>query len=181
VPWAFLATLPGMLLTRSASAGARHRQPAGTLAGARAALLWFAGDHAPLVVRVDGWLPLLPDRRSRCAATRSPPRCCASIGARRRCVYFYSLSYMRGDPGQRRFFALLDFFVLAMNLLVLAGNLGVLVAGWAGVGLASFLLISFWRDKRARSAPACRRWSRTRSATPRCCSRPCCATAAPVT
>src|SRR5205823_13684549 len=50
-------------------------------------------------------------------------------------------------PGQRRFFCYLDFFVAAMAVLVLAGTLGVLLVGWAGVGLASFLLISFWRER----------------------------------
>ena len=34
-----------------------------------------------------------------------------------------------------------------MALLVLAGNLAVLLIGWTGVGISSFLLISFWRDR----------------------------------
>jgi len=148
LPWAFLATLPGLLLT---ALGAGRRPGTASLLGPvlvlAAGLSWFAGDHAPLVVRIDGWLPLLPDPAFalRCDALAAAMLC--AIGAVASCVYVYSLSYMRGDAGQQRFFALLDFFVLAMNLLVLAGNLGVLVAGWAGVGLASFLLISFWREK----------------------------------
>ena len=56
---------------------------------------------------------------------------------------------MSEDPpsSQRRFFMFLDFFVASMAILVLAGNLAVLLVGWAGVGLASFLLISFWHDR----------------------------------
>ena len=62
-------------------------------------------------------------------------------------VYVYSLGYMADDPGKRRFFVYLDLFVASMALLVLAGNLAVLLIGWTGVGISSFLLISFWRDR----------------------------------
>ena len=57
------------------------------------------------------------------------------------------LAAMADDPGRRRFFVYLDLFVTAMALLVLAGNLAVLLIGWTGVGISSFLLISFWRDR----------------------------------
>src|ERR671937_479281 len=63
------------------------------------------------------------------------------------CVYVYTLGYMAEDPGRRRFFVYLDLFVTTMSLLVLAGNLAVLLIGWTGVGISSFLLISFWRDR----------------------------------
>src|ERR671937_1413 len=63
------------------------------------------------------------------------------------CVYVYTLGYMAEDPGRRRFFVYLDVFVASMSLLVLAGNLAVLLIGWTGVGISSFLLISFWRDR----------------------------------
>ena len=43
-----------------------------------------------------------------------------------------------------RFFAYLNFFVFSMLLLVLAGNFVLLIVGWAFVGAASYLLISFW-------------------------------------
>ena len=43
-----------------------------------------------------------------------------------------------------RFFAYLNFFVFSMLLLVLAGNFLLLIVGWAFVGAASYLLISFW-------------------------------------
>ena len=51
------------------------------------------------------------------------------------------------EASRRRFFMFLDFFVASMAILVLAGNLAVLLVGWSGVGLASFLLISFWHEK----------------------------------
>ncbi len=59
-------------------------------------------------------------------------------------IHLYSISYMSEDAGLRRFFAYLNFFVFSMLLLVLAGNFVMLIAGWAFVGAASYLLISFW-------------------------------------
>jgi NADH-quinone oxidoreductase subunit L len=59
-------------------------------------------------------------------------------------IHLYSISYMDGDRGFARYFAYLNFFVFSMLLLVLAGNFLLLIAGWAFVGAASYLLISFW-------------------------------------
>jgi NADH-quinone oxidoreductase subunit L len=59
-------------------------------------------------------------------------------------IHLYSISYLQGDRGYSRFFAYLNFFVFSMLLLVLAGNFIVLIVGWAFVGAASYLLISFW-------------------------------------
>ena len=62
-------------------------------------------------------------------------------------IHVYSIGYMREDPGYSRFFAYMNLFVLSMLLLVLAGNLVWLIIGWAGVGLCSYLLISFWYER----------------------------------
>ncbi len=59
-------------------------------------------------------------------------------------IHVYSTSYMASDRGYARFFAYLNFFVFSMLLLVLAGNFVLLTVGWAFVGAASYLLISFW-------------------------------------
>ena len=59
-------------------------------------------------------------------------------------IHLYSVSYLEGDEGYVRFFAYLNFFVFSMLLLVLAGNFLLLIVGWAFVGAASYLLISFW-------------------------------------
>jgi len=59
-------------------------------------------------------------------------------------IHLYSISYMDKDRGFVRYFSYLNFFVFAMLLLVLAGNFLVLIVGWAFVGAASYLLISFW-------------------------------------
>jgi len=59
-------------------------------------------------------------------------------------IHLYSVSYLDEDRGNARFFAYLNFFVFSMLLLVLAGNFLLLIVGWAFVGAASYLLISFW-------------------------------------
>jgi NADH-quinone oxidoreductase subunit L len=59
-------------------------------------------------------------------------------------IHLYSISYLTSDRGFARFFAYLNFFVFSMLLLVLAGNLILLIIGWAFVGFASYALISFW-------------------------------------
>jgi NADH-quinone oxidoreductase subunit L len=59
-------------------------------------------------------------------------------------IHLYSISYIASDAGYVRFFAYLNFFVFSMLLLVLAGNFVLLIVGWAFVGAASYMLISFW-------------------------------------
>ena len=59
-------------------------------------------------------------------------------------IHLYSVTYVWSDRGYARFFAYLNYFVFSMLLLVLAGNFVILIVGWAFVGAASYLLISFW-------------------------------------
>ena len=59
-------------------------------------------------------------------------------------IHLYSVAYMGGDRGYARYFAYLNFFVFSMLLLVLAANFVILIIGWAFVGAASYLLISYW-------------------------------------
>jgi NADH-quinone oxidoreductase subunit L len=62
-------------------------------------------------------------------------------------IHLYAVGYMAHDPGRRRFFGYFNLFVAAMLLLVLGNNYVMLYIGWEGVGLASYLLISFWFDR----------------------------------
>ena len=59
-------------------------------------------------------------------------------------IHVYAVGYMEHDEGRRKFFGYFNLFVAAMLLLVLANNYVMLYFGWEGVGLASYLLISFW-------------------------------------
>jgi len=69
-------------------------------------------------------------------------------------IHVYSIGYMDHDEDYARYFACLNFFIFAMLLLVLAGDLVLLFVGWEGVGLASYLLIGFWyhRPSAAKAA-----------------------------
>src|ERR1700720_4729051 len=59
-------------------------------------------------------------------------------------IHLYSVGYMAGDAGYRRFFSYLNLFMFFMLTLVLAANYVLLFVGWEGVGLCSYLLIGFW-------------------------------------
>ena len=59
-------------------------------------------------------------------------------------IHLYSVGYMRAEADVARYFALLNIFVFAMLVLVLAENLPLLYLGWEGVGFCSYALIGFW-------------------------------------
>src|SRR4051794_25988558 len=63
-------------------------------------------------------------------------------------IHLYSVTYMTRDRGFVRYFAYLNYFVFSMLVLVMAGNFVLLIIGWAFVGAASYLLISFWYRRR---------------------------------
>ena len=62
-------------------------------------------------------------------------------------IHVYAVGYMAHDEGRRRFFGYFNLFVAAMLTLVLANNYVMLYLGWEGVGLASYLLISWYFNK----------------------------------
>jgi NADH-quinone oxidoreductase subunit L len=63
-------------------------------------------------------------------------------------ILAYAIGYMRGDEEERRYHAYKALFIFSMLLLVEAGNLLWLLAGWGMVGLSSYLLINFWHRRR---------------------------------
>jgi NADH-quinone oxidoreductase subunit L len=63
-------------------------------------------------------------------------------------ILAYALGYMHGDEEERRYHAYKALFIFSMLLLVQAGNLLLLLAGWGLVGLSSYLLINFWHRRR---------------------------------
>ena len=64
-------------------------------------------------------------------------------------IHVYSVGYMSNDEGYARYFSYLNLFLFFMTVLVLAGNALVMFIGWEGVGLASYLLIGFWFQKKS--------------------------------
>ena len=59
-------------------------------------------------------------------------------------VHFYSIGYMSHDPHNQRFFSYLSLFTFMMIILVTGDNYLVMFVGWEGVGVCSYLLVSFW-------------------------------------
>jgi NADH-quinone oxidoreductase subunit L len=64
-------------------------------------------------------------------------------------IHVYSVGYMKDDEGYSRYFSYLNLFLFFMTVLVLAGNALVMFIGWEGVGLASYLLIGFYFQKKS--------------------------------
>ena len=76
----------------------------------------------------------------------SVPYVCFSTGL---CalVNAFAGKYLHREPGFTRFFLLLALFGTGMNLMVLAGSIDVLFAGWEFLGISSTLLIGFFHDR----------------------------------
>jgi NADH-quinone oxidoreductase subunit L len=64
-------------------------------------------------------------------------------------IHIYSVGYMADDEGYARYFSYLNLFLFFMTVLVLAANALVMFVGWEGVGLASYLLIGFYFQKKS--------------------------------
>ncbi|HET9843863.1 MAG TPA: NADH-quinone oxidoreductase subunit L, partial [Gammaproteobacteria bacterium] len=62
-------------------------------------------------------------------------------------VHIYTVGYMQGDPGYKRFFSYISLFTFSMLMLVMSNNFLQLFFGWEAVGLMSYLLIGFWYKK----------------------------------
>lgn len=62
-------------------------------------------------------------------------------------VTIYSRYYLHRENGYKRFFNTLLFFYLGYNITIFAGNLETLFIGWEILGICSFLLIAFYRDR----------------------------------
>lgn len=59
-------------------------------------------------------------------------------------VHIYSIQYMKEDPHKHRFIRYLSLFTFFMIILVRRNNFILLLIGWEGVGICSYLLINFW-------------------------------------
>lgn len=64
-------------------------------------------------------------------------------------IHIYSIGYMGGDKNYAKFFAYMNLFLGSMLVLVLGNSPVVMFVGWEGVGLCSYLLISFYSEDRA--------------------------------
>ena len=62
-------------------------------------------------------------------------------------VTVYSRYYLHRESGYKRFFNTLLLFFFGYNLVIFSGNLETLFTGWEVLGISSFLLIAFYRDR----------------------------------
>ncbi|WP_428655950.1 proton-conducting transporter membrane subunit [Runella sp.] len=62
-------------------------------------------------------------------------------------VTIYSRYYLHRESGYKRFFNTILFFYVGYNTAILSGNLETLFIGWEILGISSFLLIAFYRDR----------------------------------
>ena len=62
-------------------------------------------------------------------------------------VAVYSRSYLHREKGYKRFFSTILFFYFGYNIVIFSGNLETLFMGWEILGISSFLLIAFYRNR----------------------------------
>ena len=62
-------------------------------------------------------------------------------------VVTYCRAYLHREPGYKRFFNTILLFFLGYNITILSGNFETLFAGWEVLGISSFLLIAFYRER----------------------------------
>lgn len=77
-------------------------------------------------------------------------------------IQIYSVGYMHGDPRYSRYFAYLSLFMASMLGLIIADNFIMLLIFWEGVGLCSYLLISFWYERPAAAKAGLKAFITTR-------------------
>jgi NADH-quinone oxidoreductase subunit L len=62
-------------------------------------------------------------------------------------VAVYSRYYLHREKGYKRFFNTVLFFYLGYNITIFSGNFETLFLGWEILGISSFLLIAFYRER----------------------------------
>ncbi|MBS1487641.1 MAG: hypothetical protein JST43_08625 [Bacteroidetes bacterium] len=62
-------------------------------------------------------------------------------------VTVYSRYYLHREPGYKRFFNTIQFFYLGYNIVIFASNLETMFIGWEIIGISSFLLVAFYRNR----------------------------------
>ncbi len=67
-------------------------------------------------------------------------------------VHLYSVGYMAGDDGEKKYFGMLGLFTFSMLGIVLADNLLLVFVFWELVGFSSYMLIGHWNEKPAAAA-----------------------------
>lgn len=64
----------------------------------------------------------------------------------------FSISYIEGDRFIPRFIHLVLLFILSINILIFIPNLIILLLGWDGLGITSFILVIYYQNPKSLSA-----------------------------
>jgi NADH-quinone oxidoreductase subunit L len=135
--WIATVAVAGAFVVACLTLGGMLNQPDNHRVFVHTYFTWFqvSGLHVPIGILVD---PL--------SVTM-----CMFITGVSALIHLYSIGYMKGDPDYPKFFLYLNLFVFSMLVLVLSNNLLLTFAGWEGVGVCSYWLVSFWfhRDSAA--------------------------------
>lgn len=62
-------------------------------------------------------------------------------------IAVYSRTYLHREAGYKRFFNTILFFFFGYNAVIFSGNLETMFIGWEVLGISSFLLIAFYRER----------------------------------
>jgi NADH:ubiquinone oxidoreductase subunit 5 (subunit L)/multisubunit Na+/H+ antiporter MnhA subunit len=62
-------------------------------------------------------------------------------------ITVYSRYYLHREDGYKRFFNTILFFFMGYNIIAISGNLETMFIGWEVLGISSFLLIAFYRER----------------------------------
>nr|AKM99602.1 NADH dehydrogenase subunit 5 [Eleutherocaulis alte] len=68
------------------------------------------------------------------------------------CVFLFASEYMSHDYFYNRFILVLFLFVASMNVLIFSGSIFILLLGWDGLGLTSFVLIVYYQSEKSLDA-----------------------------
>ena len=120
----------------------------GFVAGLLCLVILAARGFRPEIVHLGSWFSVGHHDATieLVADALSVPYVCFSTGL---CalVNAFAGKYLHREPGFTRFFLLLAVFGTGMNLMVLAGSIDVLFAGWELLGISSTLLIGFFLER----------------------------------
>ncbi len=78
-------------------------------------------------------------------------------------VHIYSTAYMEGDRRFTHYFAALSLFTASMLLMVTASTTLMILVGWEGMGVCSFMLIGHWWEEQEISNAALKAFFTTRT------------------
>lgn len=154
-----LAAMVAILLVRRAAPALALLGVGASLIGAVLTLVNVSGG-----ARYAAMLPGLPEYPLRLIATPLTAVFAVIVAVVGAFVMIYAVGYMDEEGGKVRFFAQMSFFVAAMETLVLAGDWVLLLAAWEMIGLASYMLISFWYQEDGVGEAATRAFLYTRTA-----------------